>query len=57
MYYNVENRFSGKTKFTTKEQLKYALTGITNYSIKPITLASIIGSIISLIALIKRKLL
>ena len=52
MYYNVENRFSGKTKFTTKEQLKYALTGITNYSIKPLTLASIIGSIISLIALI-----
>lgn len=52
MFYNVENRFSGKTKFTTKEQLKYALTGITNYSIKPLTLASIIGSIISLLALI-----
>ena len=52
MYYNVEKRYSGKTKFNTKEQFKYALTGITNYSIKPLTLASIIGSIISLLSLI-----
>lgn len=47
MYYNVEKRFSGKTKFNTKEQIKYALTGITNYSIKPLYLATIIGSAIS----------
>ena len=52
MYYNVEKRFSGKSKFNTKEQLKYALTGITNFSTKPLTLASILGSIISILSLI-----
>lgn len=52
MYYNVEKRFSGKTKFTTKEQIKYALTGITNYSIKPLYLSTIIGIITSLLSLI-----
>lgn len=52
MYYKVEKRFSGSSKFTTKEQLKYALTGITNYSIKPLHISTIIGSITSLLALI-----
>lgn len=52
MYYNVEKRFSGKTKFNTKQQLKYALTGITNFSTKPLSLATIFGLIISLLALI-----
>ena len=52
MYYKVEKRFSGKTKFTTKQQLKYAITGITNYSTKPLHLSTIIGSITSLLALI-----
>lgn len=52
MYYNVEKRYSGKTKFNSREQMKYALTGITNYSIKPLSLATTIGSIISLSSLI-----
>ena len=47
MYYNVEKRFSGKTKFNTKNQIKYAITGITNYSVKPLEIATIIGIIIS----------
>lgn len=52
MYYDLEKRFSGKTKFNTKAQIKYAITGITNYSTKPLILSTIIGSIISLLALI-----
>ena len=52
MYYDVEKRYSGKTKFNKKESLKYAITGITNYSIKPLYLSTIIGSIISLLSLI-----
>lgn len=52
MYYNVEKRHSGKSKFNSHEQIKYALTGITNFSIKPLSLATIIGIIISLLALI-----
>lgn len=52
MYYEVEKRFSGKTKFNTKAQIKYALTGITNYSIKPLSIATILGLLISLISII-----
>lgn len=52
MYYNVEKRFSGKTKFTSIEQIKYALTGITNYSIKPLYLSTFIGIIISTLSFI-----
>ena len=52
MYYNVERRFSGNTKFSAKEQIKYAITGITNYSIKPLQLSTIIGSITCISSLI-----
>lgn len=52
MYYNVDDRFSGKTKFNKKEQFKYAFDGITSYSIKPLNLAIIIGAIISFLSLI-----
>jgi len=52
MPYEVEQRHSGTTKFNTKQSIKYAITGITNFSIKPLTLASIIGSITSTIAII-----
>lgn len=52
MYYNVEKRFSGSTKFNAKEQIKYAITGITNYSIKPLQLSTIIGSITCISSLI-----
>ena len=52
MYYNVEDRFSGKTKFDTKSSIKYALTGITNYSIKPLYLSTFIGAITSSLSLL-----
>ena len=52
MYYTVEKRFSGKTKFNFKNQIKYAMTGITNNSKKLLTLPIIIGSIIAFISFI-----
>ena len=52
MEYEVEQRYSGKSKFNLKKNIKYALTGITNYSIKPLYISSIIGFIISIISLI-----
>lgn len=52
MYYDVEKRFSGKTKFNNKEQISYAIKGITNHSIKPLYLSTIIGTVISSISLI-----
>ncbi len=52
MYYNVEQRYSGKSKYNQREQFKYAISGITSYSIKPLQLSIIIGAIISLFSLI-----
>lgn len=52
MYYDVEKRHSGKTKFNKKASIKYAITGITNYSIKPLYLSTIVGTIISILSLI-----
>ena len=52
MYYNVEKRFSGKTKFNTINQLKYAITGISNYSTKLLSMSTAIGIIISIFSLI-----
>ena len=52
MYYTVDKRFSGKTKFDTKNQIKYAITGITNYSTKPLEIATTIGVIISSLSVI-----
>ena len=52
MYYKVEKRFSGKTKFGLKNQIKYAIIGITNFSIKPLNLSTIIGCITSILSLI-----
>lgn len=52
MYYEVEKRYSGKTKFKTKDQVKYAIEGIINFSNTPLKLAKITGSCFSLVAFI-----
>lgn len=52
MYYEVEKRHSGKTKFNTKKQLKYALDGIINFSNFPLRISTISGMCFSLIAFI-----
>lgn len=46
--YTVEERHSGKTNFNLKKSFSYAWDGIINFSIKPLKLASIFGSLISL---------
>ena len=52
MKYTVEERFSGVSKFNFKAQLKYAMTAITNYSVKPLNVSIIIGAIIGIISCI-----
>lgn len=52
MKYTVEERFSGVSKFNFKAQLKYAMTAITNYSVKPLNMSIIIGAIIGIISCI-----
>jgi glucosyltransferase len=46
--YNVEDRHSGKSNFNVKKSFKYAWDGIINFSVKPLKIATVIGSVFSL---------
>lgn len=50
--YKANKRASGKSKFRLKKQLSYAVDGITNFSTKPLKIATILGSIFSSISFI-----
>lgn len=43
VYFNVNPRRIGKSKYTLKKMLKLAMDGITSFSIKPIRMVSILG--------------
>ena len=47
MYYEVQKRNSGKSKFNFRESLKYAFTGIIGFSVKPLKIATFFGIISS----------
>lgn len=46
--YNPEERHWGKTKYTFKKMVKFAIAGITSFSIKPLHISTILGYIIAL---------
>ncbi|MFI5204842.1 MAG: glycosyltransferase family 2 protein [Flavobacteriales bacterium] len=50
--YTPEKRHSGKTKYSFFRMLKFALNGITSFSVKPLHLATLLGLIISSLAFI-----
>lgn len=52
MNYEVEDRHSGKSNFNIKSSFKYAWEGILNFSVKPLKLATVLGTICSLFAFI-----
>jgi len=52
MTYEVEKRKSGKTKFSLKTNLSYALDGILGFSTKPLRLATYTGILTSIAAFI-----
>lgn len=41
-------RFAGETKYPLKKMLRFAMDGITSFSLKPLKLASYMGAVISL---------
>lgn len=53
-YIETENhkRAAGKTKWSYKSLMSYALDGITSFSVKPLKIATIVGTIISILSLI-----
>lgn len=46
--YNRAERFAGKSKYPLKKMINFAIDGITSFSIKPIHLIFLLGTIISL---------
>ncbi len=50
--YVQEERFSGKSKYTIKKMMRFALQGITSFSIHPLHAAAYIGFFISLLSML-----
>ena len=48
MEYDVQERYSGKSKFNLKKSIKYAIEGIIGYSTRPLRIATFIGLISSI---------
>ena len=52
MPYQAAKRTSGKSKFRLGKQISYAIDGLTNFSTKPLRIATVIGSLVSFVAFI-----
>jgi glycosyltransferase involved in cell wall biosynthesis len=50
IYYQAEARFSGKSKYTVKKMVKFAVQGITAFSVRPLYIATGIGLFFSVLA-------
>jgi polyisoprenyl-phosphate glycosyltransferase len=48
--YTAAERFAGTTKYTLKKMLKFATTGVTAFSVKPLRLSIYFGSTIALLS-------
>lgn len=52
VYYDRQERFAGKSKYSLKKMLGFALDGITSFTIKPIRFIVLLGFIIFFISII-----
>lgn len=50
--YNADKRINGKSKFKITKQIKYAKDGIVGYSTKPLSMLTVLGSVIMFITFI-----
>lgn len=50
--YKPEDRNWGKTKYPTNKMLRFAITGITSFSMKPLQISTLLGTIIASFAFI-----
>jgi dolichol-phosphate mannosyltransferase len=48
--FTANERFAGTTKYTFKKMLKFATTGVTAFSVKPLRLSIYLGSVIAFLA-------
>ena len=52
VYYERSERFAGESKYPLKKMIKFAVDGITSFSVKPLKIISNIGIIICLLSVI-----
>lgn len=52
VYYERSERFAGESKYPLKKMIKFAIDGITSFSVKPLKLISNIGIIICVLSVI-----
>ena len=50
--YKAESRYAGKTKYTLKRMIHFALDGVTSFSSKPLRIAAYSGVFVSLVGLL-----
>jgi len=50
--YKAEPRFSGKSKYTLKKMIRFAVEGVTAFSVRPLNIAIGIGAFFSVISLL-----
>lgn len=52
IHYQCEARFSGKSKYNLKKMVKFAVQGITAFSVRPLYMATGVGLFFSLVAIL-----
>lgn len=52
VYFNVSERKAGKSKYTAKKMINFALDGITSLSMKPIRWITVIGTVVFLLSIL-----
>ncbi len=52
VYYERNERFAGESKYPLKKMLRFAIDGITSFSVKPLKIISNIGTIICVLSII-----
>lgn len=50
--YNANQRFAGTSKYTINKMMKFAVTGVTSFSVKPLHIATYLGFIFTFIAML-----
>ena len=52
VYYDRHERFAGESKYPLKKMISFAIDGITSFSVKPLGLIFLLGSVISFVSLV-----
>jgi dolichol-phosphate mannosyltransferase len=50
--YMPEERFWGTTKYTVGKMIKFAFSGITSFSVKPLQLSTLVGSLLAFVSFV-----